>query len=135
MKALLVVLLLVAPALAGNPVPSGPLRAYKGPEGEIIVIVPVNDDKQALVHFRHLGGELEGKTRLYELEDLGHDKKNIYERRKRGSKTERFVVIDERDGEWEFSNPTKPSMQFGIVYSEVTSDKIKVDEVMNAYKP
>jgi hypothetical protein len=135
--AVLLVLLGLAPAaaLAGTPSPSGPLKAYKGPEGQVVVMILVNDDKQILVHFRGLGGELEARTMLYSVEDLGHGSKNLYETRKRGSKTIRWNVLTERDGDWQFYHPRKPGMIFRLAYSASASSSFKIEDVLNAYKP
>ncbi len=132
---LLAVLVLASPALADKPKPSGPLRGYKGPEGQIVVMVPVNDDHEMLVHLRNLGGDLEGKTLLYEVDDMGHNSKDIYVTKKRGSKTYRSILLTERDGDWHFYHPTNFKVEFEIVYSEAASEKYKLDDVMNAYKP
>jgi len=122
-------------AFAGNPKPSGRLKAYKGPEGEIIALVPANDDKQMLVYFKNFGGDLEGKTLLYELEDRGERGKTVYINKKQGSKTFRSILLDGGDGAWDFFHPTNFKIHFSMVYSESATEKIKVDEVMKAYKP
>ena len=132
---LLVTLGLALPALAGTPRPSGRLKAYTGPEGEIIVLVPANNDKQMLVYFKSLDGDLEGKTLLYELEDRGDRGKTVYITKKRGSKTYRSVLLDGGDGRWDFFHPTNFKVHFSIAYSEAASEKIKLDEVMKAYQP
>jgi hypothetical protein len=132
---LLVTLGLALPALADTPKPSGRLKAYKGPEGEIIVMVPANDDKQMLVYFKDLGGELEGKTLLYELEDRGDRGKTVYTTKKQGSKTYRSVLLDGNGGRWDFFHPANFKVHFSIVYSEAATEKIKLDEVMKAYQP
>ena len=132
---LLVTLGLALPALADPPRPSGPLKAYKGPEGQIIALVPINDNKQVLVHFKNLGGDLEGKTLLYQLEDRGDQGKTVYTTRKQGSKTYRSVLLDGNDGRWDFFHPTNFKVHFSIVYSEAATEKIQLDEVMKAYQP
>jgi hypothetical protein len=130
--------LICVPAMAApaKPVPSGPLKAYKGPEGELVVLVPVNDSKEMLVHFRHLGGPLEGTSALYLYEDKGNDHREVYSNKKRGSKTYRaYVLTDYDSGSWTFINPSKTSQSFTVYFSETESKKIKVDEVVDAYKP
>jgi hypothetical protein len=123
-------------ASAGNkPTPSGILKAYKGPEGEQIVMVEVNDSKEMLVFFKKVGGDLEGKALLYLLEDRGDGNKDVYLNKKRGSKTYRSVLLSARDGQWEFYYPGKAKVQFVIRYSEEASEKIKIDDVLAAYKP
>ena len=121
---------------ANKPVPSGPLKAYKGPEGELIVLVPANDSKEMLVQFRNIGGPLEGKTMLYLFEDRGDDRKEVYSNKRRGSKSYRaFVLTDYARGTWLFINPSNTSSSFRIHYAEAESSKIKIDEVVAAYKP
>jgi hypothetical protein len=123
----------VAPA-TGTPVPSGALKAYKGPEGEIIVMVEVNDSKEMLVHYKNVGGGLDGKTLRYLLEDRGNGK-TVYLNYKRGSKWHRTNILYSRDRRWEFYHPTKSGVQFDITYSESTSEKFKLEDVIKAYKP
>ena len=48
--------MLAAPAHADKITPSGPLKAYKGPEGELVVMVEINDSKEMLVYFKSSGG-------------------------------------------------------------------------------
>jgi hypothetical protein len=122
-------------AMADTPNPSGPLKAYKGPEGQVVVMILVNDDKQMLVHLQGLGGELERKTLLYNVEQLGHDSKNIYETRKRGSKNIQWNVLTERDGHWQFYHPKKSGTGFRVAYSESASSSFKVEDILKAYKP
>lgn len=133
--AIVVLLAMVAPAFAGKPVPSGPLKAYKGPEGELVVMVEANDGKQMLVHFKNLDGELDGKTLLYDFEDHGDHGKTVFITKKRGSKTYRSIMLTELDGQWDFYHPTKPTKHFSLKYSEDASGKLKIDDVVNAYKP
>jgi hypothetical protein len=124
-----------AAAAPARPTPSGPLKAFKGPEGELVVMVEANDGKDMLVHFKNLDKELEGKTLLYRLEDLGNGDKNVYLDKKRGSKTYRSTLVTAREGDWQFYHPIKTSTQFPIRYSEQASGKFKIDDVLSAYKP
>jgi hypothetical protein len=135
--AVTIVIALAASALAApaTPAPSGPLRAYKGPEGQIVAMVPVDDGKQILVYFRKVDSDLDGKTLLYNLDTTDEANKDVYVVKKRGSKTYRSSMLTERDGSWTFFHPTKPSVSFAIRYSDSVSDQIKVDDVLNAYKP
>jgi hypothetical protein len=118
-----------------GPAPSGPLKAFKGPEGEVVVMIEANDGKDMLVHFKDLDKELDGKTVLYHIEDLGHGDKNVYVDKKRGSKTYRSMLLTAREGDWQFYHPIKTSTQFSIRYSETASGKFKIDDVLSAYKP
>jgi hypothetical protein len=124
-----------AAASPARPEPSGPLKAYKGPEGEIVVMIEANDGKEMLVHFKNISKELDGKTLLYQLEDLGSGNKNVYVNKKQGSKTVRSNLLSARDGSWEFYHPGKPNITFSIYYSEDASGKFKMEDVLSAYKP
>ena len=122
-------------AAPARPEPSGPLRAYKGPEGELIVMVEISDGKEMLVHFRNLGKELDGKTVRYLYEDLGRGTKNVYINKKRGSKTYRSYLLTAHDGDWNFHHPTNFKIEFAIWYSEDDSRKFKIADVLDGYKP
>jgi hypothetical protein len=131
--------LFVAPAFAdtkpSKPVPSGPLKAYKGPEGERVVMVEVNDSKQMLVYFDKIGGGIDGKSYLYQFEDHGKGSKDVFLNKKRGSKWYQSFVLTAHDNQWHFYHPTKAGTDFDITYSEKDSDAMKVDDVLAAYKP
>lgn len=123
-----------APAAAA-PKASGPLRAYKGPEGELVVMVEVSDGAEMLVHLRKIGGDLEGKTLRYLLEDRGDGNKDVYLNKKRGSKTYRSSILTARNSQWDFYHPTNGKIRFSLSYSEEASEKVKLDEVLAAYQP
>lgn len=134
-KCFLFFVLSLIPLLAfAKPIPSGPLKVYKGPEGELIAMVEVNNAKEMLVHFKNIGGEIEGKTNLYLINDMGSGKKDIYFNKKRGSKTEVFVVLVLRDDQWSFYNPSKPGSTLNISYSEKETKKMKIEDILNNYK-
>jgi hypothetical protein len=120
---------------ATAPQPSGVVKAYQGPEGEIIAMLEVNDSKQVLVYFKNLGGDLEGKSLRYELEDLGHGNKTVFINKKRGSKTYRSIMLTARDNDWTFYHPTKPGTELHIRYSEKATSELKLDDIVKAYKP
>ena len=117
------------------PKASGALKAYKGPEGELIIMIEVNDGKEMLVHFKNIGNELEGQTRLYLFEDQGRGDKNVFLNKKRGSKWYRSTILNARENQWSFFHPDKPSTTFPIHYSERESSKLKVEDVIDTYKP
>jgi hypothetical protein len=127
----------VAPAAHADKItPSGPLRAYKGPEGEIVAMVEINDSNEMLVYYKNTGGTIEGKTVRYLFEDLGRGRKNVYINVKRGSKTERSTLCSAEDNEWQCWVPGKKSPDnLHVYYSEAASSKLKVDDVLAAYKP
>jgi hypothetical protein len=130
----LVAVAAIAFAAPAKPVPSSRLKAYKGPEGEVVALVEANNSKQMLVYFKNVDG-LDGKTLLYDYEDLGEHGKNVFVDKKRGSKTYRSTMLVQRDGGWEFYHPDKSSVHFYLTYSDEASGKIKVDDVLAAYKP
>jgi hypothetical protein len=141
-KAVLRLLVALALCVVGSTVhaapqitPSGPLRAFKGPEGEVIVMVEINDSKEMLVHLKGVGGDLEGRTLRYLFEDDGKGDKSVYVNKKRGSKTYRSQLLTARDNAWTFFYPDKPSVTFRIRYSESASEKFKIEDVIRAIKP
>jgi hypothetical protein len=131
----LAVAMAIAFAAPTKPVPSSRLKAYAGPEGEVIALVEANDGKQMLVHFKSVDG-LDGKTLLYDYEDLGDHGKTVFITKKRGSKTYRSILLTQSNGGgWSFTHPDKPGIHFDLAYSDEASKKIKVDDVLAAYKP
>ena len=119
-----------------KPVPSGKLKAYKGPEGEIVAVLEVNDSKEVLVYFKNVGGDLEGKALLYTYEDKGGDNKEVFRMKKRGSKTYRsYLLTSYERGSWLFVHPTKTNEQYRVTFSEADTKAIKVDDVVAAYQP
>ncbi len=132
---MLVLLGLVAPAHADKITPSGPLKAYKGPEGELVAMVEISDGKEMLVYLRNTGGTADGKTLRYLFEDLGKGDKTVYINKKVGSKTHRSILADARDNAWEIYVPGKTSDALRLTFSEEATAKIKLDEVLAAYKP
>jgi len=119
----------------GTPKASGALKAYKGPEGEIIVMIEVNDGKELLVHFKNIGKELEGQTRLYLFEDLGKGDKSAFLNKKRGSKWYRSTILSASDNRWSFYHPEKAGTTFNVSYSEKDTEKFKVEDIIATYKP
>lgn len=118
-----------------KPVPSGPLKAFSGGEGRVITMVEVNDGKEMLVHFKGLGGEVEGKTRLYTINNEGRGKMSLTWQKKRGSKWLTLYIAEYRDDHWKIFNPVKSGFDFNLSYSEKESEKMKVEDVLEAYKP
>jgi hypothetical protein len=124
------------PPASARLVPSSALKAYRGPEGEIVALVEVNDSKQMLVYFKTVGHGLDGTAQLYSYEDLGEDRKSVYTTKPRGSKTYRaFVLLSAGRGAWTFIHPAKTSEHFEIRYSEKASQEITRDEALAAYHP
>jgi len=121
-----------------KPVPNGPLKVFRGPEGELIGMVEVNQSKEMLVHFKNIGGELEGKSKLYLYADNGRQGKEVFFNHQwRKSKTRPWVVLSSSDrGGWQFANPSKGSTQsFSVSYSQSDTDKLKIEDVLKAYNP
>lgn len=129
----LTTLTLVASA-ADKPKPTGPLKAFKGPEGEKVFMVEAEDGKKMYVHPKNVGGDWDGQTRLFDVSQNGEGSKDVYFMKKRGSKQVQYNVLVQRSGKWEFFNPTK-TQELALSYSEADSAKMTVDDVLNAYKP
>jgi hypothetical protein len=134
-RALVIAAMLVASIAAADKIaPSSTLKAYKGPEGEIVAMVEINDGKEMLVHFRNVDPALDGKTLRYLLE-VTRDGSTVYLNKKRGSKTYRSIMLTGGGGYWDFNNPIKPTMHFGVAYSESATASLKLEDVVNAYHP
>lgn len=114
--------------------PSGIVKAYKGREGLVVVMLEINDGKEILIHFKKIGGELEGTTLRRLFEDLGNGGKNAYLDHKRGSKPYRTYLASARDDHWEVF-PPGTNKQLGITYSEALSDQFKAEDLIKAIKP
>lgn len=123
------------PAKPATPTASGPVKAYQGPEGALVVMVEVNDSKEMLVHFKKVGGALEGKTLRYLLEDRGDGNKTVYLNKKRGSKTQRAVVLIAREYHWTLYYPGNAETTWSLRYSESDSSSVKLEDVLAGYKP
>lgn len=119
----------------GTPKASGALKAYKGPEGELVVMIEVNDGKEMLVHFKNIGKELEGQTRLYLFADKGDGDKQVFLNKKRGSKWYESTILSARNNRWSFYHPEKAGTTFGLSYSEKDSEKFKAEDIISGYKP
>lgn len=98
-------------------------------------MIEVNDGKELLVHFKNIGKELEGHTRLYLLEDRGKGDKDVFLNKKRGSKWYRSTILSARDNRWSFYHPEKAGTTFSLGYSEKESEKHKVEDIIKTYKP
>lgn len=139
MKRLLLTSLFLSSLLLADPkpVPNGPLKVFRGPEGELIGMVEVNKSKAMLVHFKNLGGEFEGQSKLYQYADNGRDNKEVFfNYHWRKSKIRPWVVLASHGGTWEFANPTEGSTQhFKLTFSQADTDKLKLEDVLKAYNP
>ncbi len=137
MKRHLLAFLLLSMTVLGSAkiVASGPVKSFKGPEGEVITMVEVNDSKEMLVHMKGIGGEWDGKSVLYSFRDQGRGHKEVFTNKKRGSKSFESFLLTARDGQWRFYHPTKGSTEFVISYSEKDSEKMKLEDLLKAYKP
>jgi hypothetical protein len=123
------------PALADKVVPTGSVKAYRGPEGEIVAMLLISDGKEMLVHFRHLDTELDGKTLRYAIADTGQGDKEVYIVKKRGSKTYRSIMLLSSDRQWTFIHPSKHDVKFALRYSEEWSDKLKTEDILKPLAP
>jgi len=125
----------IGTAHADKIVVTGPVKAYRGPEGEIVAMLEISDGKEMLVHFRNLDTTLDGKTLRYLIADTGHGNKDVYIVKNRGSKTYRSIMLSSRDRQWTFVHPTNHKVTFELGYSEEWSGKIKADDIIKAPSP
>lgn len=110
----------------------GPLKAFKGPEGQVISMIEVNDPNHMLVHFKNIGGDLEGRSRIYLLDTRSAERRDVYLERKQGSKTARFVVLSQRAGGWLFTHPSQAGVEFPLRYSEAETKLGDVQSLLNS---
>lgn len=122
----------IGAARADKIVATGPVKAYRGPEGEIVAMLEISDGKEMLVHFRNLDATLDGKTLRYQVADTGHGDKEVYVVKKRGHKTYHSIMLVSRDRGWTFIHPTKHDVTFALTYSEEWSGKLTADEIIKA---
>lgn len=127
--------LAAASAQADKIAATGPVKAYKGPEGQVVAMLEISDGKEMLVHFRNVDNELDGKTLRYLIADMGGGDKEVYVTKKRGSKTYRSIMLILRDHYWTFHHPSKHDVSFELSYSEDQSGKIKADDIIKALGP
>jgi hypothetical protein len=125
----------IGTARADNIVASGPVKAYRGPEGEVVAMLEISDGKEMLVYFRNLDITLDGRTLRYAIADTGHGDKEVYIVKKRGSKTYHSIMLVSRDRRWTFTHPTKHEVTFDLRYSEEWSGKIKAEDIIKALSP
>ena len=125
----------IGTAHADKIVATGPVKAYRGPEGEVVAMLEISDGKEMLVHFRNLDTTLDGKTLRYLIADTGHGNKDVYIVKKRGSKTYRSIMLSSRDRQWTFVHPTNHTVTFDLRYTDEWSAKIKADDIIKALSP
>lgn|GEM_PF-1909300 len=140
MKQTLIAVLLFSSILwAGTkPIQTSPVKAFRGPEGELVVMVEVNESKEMLVFFKNIGvngDEFEGKTRLYQFTDNGRQGKDIFYNKKRGSKTIQYVVLNQNNDHWTLAHPLKPAQTISLTYSQKDSEVTKFEDILKAYQP
>jgi hypothetical protein len=135
MRSLACLLLLctaIGTAHADKIVVTGRVKAYRGPEGEIVAMLEINDGKEMLVHFRNVDTSIDGKTLRYLVADTGHGNKDVYIVKRRGSKTYRSIMLSSRDRQWTFVHPIDHTVTFELSYTDEWSNKIKAEDILKA---
>lgn len=142
-------LLFVAVALASAPaaaddkptttfttkvVPSGPVKVFKGPEGELVAMVEITGGKEMLVQLRNVAGH-DARSRRYLVEDLGNGRRSVYLDWKRGSKPYRRVLLASYDRVWRLFPPNRPTDEVPLRFSEPDTAKTKVEDIVKALAP
>jgi hypothetical protein len=134
-------LLTMAPVLVfakAQPIQTGPVKAFRGPEGELITMVEVNESKEMLVHFKNIGVKgdaFEGKTKLYQFTDNGRRGKDVFYNQKRGSKTRQYTILNQTDERWTLAHPLKPTANISLNYSQKDSESTQFEDILKAYQP
>lgn len=113
--------------------PSGVLKSFEGPEGEIITMIEVNEGKEMVVNFKKLGGDLEGQSRIYKIGESGRNDINVFWEVKKGSKTQMRYLLEKQNDVWTFHNPAN-SRSFRIYFSEKETKNQNLDQVLSVVK-
>ncbi len=134
MKTLACLILVLSGSLfaANAPVPSGVLKAFTGPEGEVVAMVEVNGAKEMLVHFQNISPEIDGTARLYTIEEEGSNRAVTYQVKK-GSKMKTHYIAEYRANKWKFFNPAKAGSAIDLKYSKDETAKLKLETVLKSY--
>jgi hypothetical protein len=114
---------------------SGTIKALKGPAGEIVAVVEINASKEAMVYFKNVAGPLKGTTKIYKLNEMASDSKDVFYSVKRGSKTKDINVLTLEHGAWTFINPGKDGDTYPVYFSDKETAKIKESDFFSTLKP
>jgi hypothetical protein len=115
------------------------VKVFTGPEGEEIAVVPVEGGARALIRFKGVDGEFEGKVYLHDVHDLG-ERGMEYALRYQGRDYTSVLVHSGWGGErsWEIA-PPPPAGQRGrdgirVHYSETRSQATRPEQLLAEYQ-
>jgi hypothetical protein len=123
-------LLLAADTVKGSSSP----KVLLGNEGKRIDMLEVNDSKQVIVRFKNIGGQWEGKTFLWSMENSGPEDKDIFFEQKKGSKMQRHSPLLQRSGSWKLFVPEFPGKEISFHYSTLDSEKLQAKELIDSFQ-
>lgn len=105
-------------------------RAYKGGEGEIVIMVPVKGGDLCLIHFVGIRGPWNGKTILHKREDRGGNGENYWTMHD-GARWNTLV----RNYQFEvFAPGYKAANGFSVYYSDDATNAINLQSILDAWK-
>ncbi|MFN0061877.1 MAG: hypothetical protein ACKVPX_05095 [Myxococcaceae bacterium] len=124
---------LVTLLLAAAPITPASLKAYKGPDGERVVVVRLAapNEKDAFVQVSGTDSALDGKTLKVEAAQPGDsDDLATYDLVKG-----RYVVLTRRGDVWSIHLPAPKNRSVSLKYDDALTRESNADAVIKAYKP
>ena len=111
-------------------------KVYKGGNGVKVTIVRLKplSDKKALIEISGSDTESDGKIVLHEIEEYD-GKADYFIKKKKGSKTEKYVTIAMRNGSFEVYPPGGGNDGIRIAFDDKKSEELKVDDLLRRYTP
>lgn len=111
-------------------------KVFTGSEGEELAVVPLEGGTRALLRFRAVDGEFEGKVYLHDLHDLG-DRGLEYQMHYQGKDYVSVLVRSGWGGErtWEmYPAGVKGRESIHVRYSETRSQALKPEQLLAEYQ-
>lgn len=108
-----------------------PGKAYRGGEGEVLALIPLQGGELFLAHFEGIRGLWNGKTILLQREDRGNGAA-IFWTEYNGKRWNSVLL---RGGMEVYVPDYKPGAGFGIGYSEQDTKEIKPQAVLDTWVP
>ncbi len=138
MKTICATMLLVSGLASASTqyVPSGRAKAFKGPEGEVITIVPLNHNTKLLIYAHNTYGPAAEKALVYDYRDDTLNPHAGFVPPTGASaeikKDRQIVVLNKAKDQWVYSDVLESNKvtQIKLNYSEELSSKIKVNDLV-----
>jgi hypothetical protein len=120
---------------------SGRAKVFKGPEGEVISIVPLDQNTKMLVDAHNTYGINAEKTYVYDFDSINSNVQIPNPRRKADDNSQ-VIIMNRSDDQWSYSDlldsKVTKAKTIRLTYSEELSNKVSVPALLKkaqAYKP